>query len=395
VLRTVSSSTEINGVVTTATAHSQKMSAVRLTAPGRGAVATVRLSCSTRREAVTVDAAFTAANGIVASSAPINRVLFGSWRGEDVVVVRTAEDEWEVHCHGGEAALTRILDEFSADPATIVTPASSLDQLLLQARTPKTARLLLAQSNGILRQALLNVTRAKTPATFRQQLNDLLQWESTANHLVVPWRVVIAGPPNTGKSSLLNAIAGYERSIVFDEPGTTRDAVRTELVLDGWPFCIVDTAGIRQDSDDPIERQGITHAQELFNTGDLILIAVDASVGWTVAHDDIVLRLPDHCRRAAIGCKCDLADSGDKPPGDLTWLRTSAEQGDGIRELADWIVAELVPAEPGLTTPLPVAGAADFCRVLLGRLEDGDALDLLGEELSEWMDCVFEQCATA
>ncbi len=359
--------------------------AVRLTAPGRGAVATVRLSCSSSERAVAIDAAFIAANGMLASSVPVDRVLFGSWRGEDVVVVRTSSTEWEVHCHGGEAAVARIITEFSGDPATAAVPPSTLDQLLLQTRTTKTARLVLAQSNGVLRDALLSAAQADTPEAFRQQLKDLLHWERAASHLIVPWRVVIAGPPNVGKSSLLNAIAGYERSIVSDQPGTTRDAVQAELVLGGWPFCFVDTAGIRQHYDDPIESMGINNAQKLLNTADLILIAVDNAVGWTGDHDDIVLRIPQHCLRAIVYCRNDLPISGKAFPDKLTPLSTSARRGDGIRELTEWITTRLVPEEPDLETPMPLAGSADICRVLLQRLDDGQPVHLLQQELSQWL----------
>lgn len=333
-----------------------------------------------------IDGAFCAASNIPASTAPIDRVLFGSWRGEDVVVVRTAETEWEVHCHGGEAAVTRILAEFPEDGSGMVALPSTLEQLLLRTRTIKTARLVLAQSSGILRNALVAAIQARTPDAFRQQLNNLLRWESVASHLVEPWHVVIAGPPNVGKSSLLNAISGYERAIVFDQPGTTRDTVHTELVLNGWPFCIVDTAGIRRHSDDPIEVHGIARAQDRLTAADLILIAVDSSVGWTSDHDDIVLQIPNDCQRAIVYCRNDLPISGETPPKELTLLSTSADQGDGIQALTEWIPAKLIPDEPTLKTALPVAGAAEICHVNLNQLSRGKSLDLLQDRMSQWLN---------
>jgi len=361
------------------------ITATRLTAPGRGAVASVRLSCSLAEQATVIDEAFTAANGMRASSAPVDRVVFGSWRGEDVVVVRTAETEWEVHCHGGEAAVTRIMAEFSADISSPAVPESSLARLLLQARTTKTARLILAQSTGLLRNALVAAAEARTAEIFRQQMNDLLRWERVAEHLVESWRVVIAGPPNTGKSSLLNAIAGYERSIVFDQPGTTRDAIRTELVLDGWPFCFVDTAGIRQQSDDPIELQGIAHARNLLDTADLVLVAVDNTVGWTNDHDDLLAGVPSQTPRGIVRCKADLDCSGGLPSGNATVLATSAEQGGGIRELTDWISAQLIPEEPTMQTALPLAGTAAVCHTLLAQLNQGESLKSQQQNLLQWI----------
>ncbi|MCH2202621.1 MAG: 50S ribosome-binding GTPase [Fuerstiella sp.] len=332
-----------------------------------------------------IDAAFCAASNIRASTAPIDRVLFGSWRGEDVVVVRTGETEWEVHCHGGEAAVSRILEEFPENDSGMVALPSTLEQLLLQTRTTKTACLVLAQASGILRSAMIAAVQARTPDAFRQQLNDLLRWESVANHLVDPWRVVIAGPPNVGKSSLLNAVSGYERAIVFDQPGTTRDAVHTELVLNGWPFCVVDTAGIQRHTDDPIEAHGIARAQDRLTAADLILIAVDSSAGWTSDHDDIVLQIPDDCQRAIVYCRNDLPMSGQTPPEELTLLSTSADQGDGIRALTEWIPMKLIPDEPTLKTALPVAGTAEICHMNLNLLSQGESLNLLQDRMSQWL----------
>ncbi len=357
--------------------------AARLTPPGRGAVASVRLICTTSDQAAALDDAFTAASGMRPSEAPVDRVLFGSWRGEDVVLVRTAAAEWEVHCHGGEAAVTRIISEFQTAPPA--RPESAIDELLLQTRTTKTARLVLAQAGGVLRNALSEAVEATTDDVFRECLQELLRWQWLVPHLVEPWCVVIAGPPNVGKSSLMNAIAGYERAIVYDQPGTTRDAVRTELVLDGWPFCLIDTAGIRRQTDDPVESLGIAGARNLLDVADLILIAVDHTVGWTDEHEHIVAAASDDTPKGIVCCKCDLPRRGPEPPDGWTVLRTSAEQGDGLEQLADWITSRLISETPTLSTPLPVAGSAELSADLLQRLDDGESLPRLQQELSSWL----------
>ena len=77
-----------------------------------------------------------------------------------------------------------------------------------------------------------------------------------AEHLDRPWRVVIAGAPNVGKSSLVNALAGFARSLVSPTAGTTRDVVTTRIALDGWPIELCDTAGQRE-SADAVESAGI------------------------------------------------------------------------------------------------------------------------------------------
>ena len=112
------------------------------------------------------------------------------------------------------------------------------------------------------------------PAAAR--LRELVGWTDFGCHLSEPWQVVILGRPNVGKSSLLNALAGFQRAIVFDEPGTTRDVVSTEIAIDGWPVRLLDTAGIRQ-GETELERAGIALAREQARSADLRLLVVDAS----------------------------------------------------------------------------------------------------------------------
>ena len=222
--------------------------------------------------------------------------------------------------------------EFSASSIPVPSAPRSCHRSKLCScalRTAKTARLALAQVNGVLRNALDSVACSASIKEFRERLEDLLIWEHVARHLDEPWHVVIAGPPNVGKSSLLNAIAGYERSIVFDQPGTTRDAVRTDLIIDGWPFCFVDTAGIRNESDNPIEQEGIRNARSLIETADLVLIAVDRGTGWQSDHSEMLSQIPAAIPRAVVICKADLEPSGDRAPDLLPILETSARRDSG------------------------------------------------------------------
>ena len=102
--------------------------------------------------------------------------------------------------------------------------------------------------------------------------------------LLQPWRLTLAGPPNVGKSSLMNALCGAARVLVHHEPGTTRDAIETNLVIGDWPLVLTDTAGIREASE-TIERLGIETAWQRWRKADLGLLVVDATVGWTSQHD--------------------------------------------------------------------------------------------------------------
>ena len=104
----------------------------------------------------------------------------------------------------------------------------------------------------------------------------LARYAPLGRRLTAPWRVVVAGPPNVGKSSLVNALAGYQRSIVAPTPGTTRDVVTTRLAIDGWPVELADTAGVRE-ATDALETQGVRLAREATAAADLCLWVLDAS----------------------------------------------------------------------------------------------------------------------
>ena len=98
--------------------------------------------------------------------------------------------------------------------------------------------------------------------------------------------MVIAGPPNVGKSSLINALLGFQRAIVFDLPGTTRDVVTAVTALDGWPVELSDTAGLRS-SDDPLELAGIEQAHRQAAAADCLLLVFDASQPWSARESAI------------------------------------------------------------------------------------------------------------
>jgi len=137
-------------------------------------------------------------------------------------------------------------------------------------------------------------------------------------------RVVIAGKPNAGKSSLLNALAGHDAAIVTDVAGTTRDVVTETIDIDGLPVHILDTAGLR-DSDDTVEKIGIARARKAIDEADHVLHIIDATDPGP--HSDI-----DRDNTTPVYNKVDLESSLD---GD--GLRVSALTGFGLSELRDHI----------------------------------------------------------
>lgn len=148
--------------------------------------------------------------------------------------------------------------------------------------------------------------------------------------------VVLAGLPNAGKSSLLNALAGQESAIVTDIAGTTRDVLREEINLDGMPLHIIDTAGLRE-SGDAVEQEGIRRAWREIEQADRLLLLVDDERGVTTEERGILDRFPHGRNVTVIRNKCDL--SGNAPAvenSDLgVEIRLSAKTGDGLVLLRD------------------------------------------------------------
>lgn len=330
----------------------------RLTAPGRGAVAVIRLNAASGQS---LDECFVAANGHQVSAAAVGRILYGQWSGEDVVVVRTGATEWEINCHGGEAAVRRIQNDLSVSSVPIgeaVDESSKLEDALtaelIQCRSRRTAEYLLAQCEGVFESFVANLRRSESTSAAVELVNDVLQWREFAEHLVEPWKIAIVGQPNAGKSSLLNALIGYERAIVFEEPGTTRDRVEAELMLDGWPFLAIDTAGIR-DTCDAVETLGVEYARDSILDCDLCLLVVDATVGWTADDLAIFESVEKQTPIAVLFNKIDLLQSEVPDSGsDAHQFHISATLNKDLDSVLRWIPETLVPQIPSTSQPLPV-----------------------------------------
>jgi tRNA modification GTPase len=152
--------------------------------------------------------------------------------------------------------------------------------------------------------------------------------------------VVIAGRPNAGKSSLLNALAGREAAIVTHVPGTTRDILREYLHLDGMPLHVVDTAGLRE-SDDPVEQEGIRRAWSEIERADRLLLVIDDQIGSTDEDAAILARLPASLPRTVVRNKCDLSGraSGPVATDQPETFAISALEGWGLDALRDHLEA--------------------------------------------------------
>ncbi|MFQ5642870.1 MAG: tRNA uridine-5-carboxymethylaminomethyl(34) synthesis GTPase MnmE [Thiogranum sp.] len=146
--------------------------------------------------------------------------------------------------------------------------------------------------------------------------------------------LVLAGQPNVGKSSLLNALAGNETAIVTPIAGTTRDVLREHIQIDGMPLHIIDTAGLR-DSNDPIEREGVRRAWAQIEQADRVLLVIDDRTGFTATDQQVLDRLPHRLPHTLVFNKIDLGrrTAGARQGASTTEISLSATTGEGLEYL--------------------------------------------------------------
>lgn len=328
-----------------------------LTPGGRGAIAVVEVVGPAASRLI--DACFRGATRRNAAEQPIDGIRFGVWRhddsgsGEELLVVRTSEQRFEVHCHGGvaaPAAIVRSLMEREASGTSNDYPSSpSADALrmLQRASTETAAAVLLDQAGGALERAIegiISAIRSTDVDTALQRIKALLRYRRLADRIVDPWRVVVAGPPNVGKSSLVNALVGYPRAIVFDQPGTTRDAVNATTAIGGWPVRLTDTAGLRA-TDDAIEAAGVDLARRALQKADVAIYVSEA----TDTGSKRSVSFASDTFAIAVASKVDLAQTPLDLPTDV--IPTSVVDRCGIDRLLDAI-------ERKIDAPTPPAGSA-------------------------------------
>ena len=297
----------------------------------------------------------------------------------------TGEDVVEIHCHGGVIAVQRVLERVLAQPGVRralpgefsqravlngrldLTRAEAISELVA-ARSRRAADLALAGMDGgiqhrisTLRERLLDqLTELEARVDFEEDLPTLdgeallLELQAVRKELLAlvadgqrgdalrtGLRVALVGRPNVGKSSLLNRLSRRERAIVTELPGTTRDLLESEIVLEGVPITLLDTAGIRV-TDNPVEQLGIARSNEALASADLVLLVIDADAGWTVADAELLERIPDGVPRLIVANKFDLLGASQPHQADVA---LSALSGEGEEQLVQALLQRCGAAE--------------------------------------------------
>ena len=338
------------------------------------------------------DKVFTLNNQKSLSAIPDRKLMLGELRDKAgrtidqcmAVVSRaphsyTGEDTVEFHCHGSPAVLAAGLEALyiaGAKPAkrgeytkrAFLNGKLDLTQAeavidLIEADTADAAANAAGQVGGVLQKRLAPIYDDLTNlcshfhavldypdediedfglenyrGNLRQNakaLHALLQTYGQGRILRQGVAAAIVGKPNVGKSSLLNAIAGYDRVIVTDIPGTTRDTVEETVMLGATRLRLIDTAGIRETAD-TVEAIGVQRSKKAVEEADLVLFVCDGSLPLTAEDEAIINLCCEHENAVALINKSDIGTAVE--PGDLPFMnviRICAKSGEGLEQLAD------------------------------------------------------------
>ena len=351
------------------------------TAPGVGAIGVVRLSGP---HAFGVAASiFRAASGVDVHATPAGRVMYGRIELDGELVDEalllpfraphsyTGQDVVELQTHGGPAVLREVLELCLAHGARRAGPGEFTLRAYLEGRldlvqAESVLAMVNAQSERARRTASHGLSRALSTALDEIQtdlteayaslqavvdypeegveeqdvharveravgrMDELLATARAGDLVRRGARLALVGRPNAGKSSLLNALLGYDRAIVNEQPGTTRDFLEAPLELEGVPVTAIDTAGIRETAD-AIEAVGVGRARELAAAADLAVCLVDRSRPLSDEDVALVAALPEGA--LTIASKADLAPAWSADDLPRPSHAVSARTGEGLVEL--------------------------------------------------------------
>ena len=421
--------------------------AAQATAPGEGGVAIVRVSGDKCREILS--RVFRAKSG-----KPLqNRMLtFGHVvDGEEVVdeamavlmcapYSYTREDVAEIQCHGSDALVRRILYLLLAAGARMARPGEFTCRAFMNGRID------LSQAEGVMRMIRAGSERAMRSAVRQMEggvsafvrhareeilalmaeiaaaidFPDEVEESQTAREVHARCeeivkrlkascntragriedeglRVVLAGRPNAGKSSLLNALLEEERAIVTDIPGTTRDTLTEAVQMNGVRVCLTDTAGLREASD-AVERIGVERAKKALEGADVRLLVIDGSQPFSPEDQSTLMGLAPHgvvLTKGDLSCEIDESQVERAFP-DAQRIAVCAPKGEGLDALRALILSfapDAAQESSALSQARHAEAALRVCDALtdaMRAIDDGMPLDVCAVDLSAALDALGE-----
>lgn len=367
--------------------NTQTTIAAIATAPGKGGVGIVRVSGAKARDI---------AEALLGTVPAVRHAQYGPFKNAESDIIDegialffaapnsfTGEDVLELQGHGGPVILDELLQATLEAGAELARPGEFSERAFLNDKMDLTqaeaiADLIDASSKQAARNAVHSLQGAfsqeihtlveqliqlriyveaamdfpeeeidflsdgKVSGDLQAIIEQLQTVEKTARQGAIireGMQVVIAGRPNAGKSSLLNALSGRDSAIVTHIEGTTRDVLREHIHIDGMPLHITDTAGLRE-SPDPVEQIGIERAWKEIERADRILVMVDSTQQTDLQLSNLLPggeKLDGHPAITIIANKCDLSDKSEDDFSNAAYplMCLSAKAGDGLDQLRD------------------------------------------------------------